>query len=102
MSRCCLSALLGLLVCAAATLAEEEKKKDGPDTKAVDVRFADGSTIRMVLLQESLEVETKYGKLTVPTDEVRRIEFAFRVPEETSKKIETAIRGLGHELHARR
>src|SRR5262249_32277285 len=38
----------------------------------------------------------------VPTSEIRRIEFAFRLPEETAKKVEAAIKDLGYDVHARR
>src|SRR5262249_20612749 len=102
MSRFRLPVLLAMLGLTAAGFALESKKKNGPDPNTIEARFADGSTLRMMLLQESIDVQTKYGKLTVPVNEIRRIEFAFRLPEETAKKIEAAIKDLGHEVHARR
>jgi hypothetical protein len=65
------------------------------DPNEVEVRFNDDSTVRMVILQDSLDVDTGYGKLTVPTREVRRIDFAFRLSEEEVRKIDGAIRNLG-------
>lgn len=102
MARHLVTALLVSLLGAAVLADPVEKKNNGADPGTVEVRFADGSVVRMMLPQESLEVVTRYGKLQVPTNEVRRIDFAFRLPEETSRKINTAIADLGHELHARR
>jgi hypothetical protein len=60
-----------------------------------DVICADGSTVRITLLNENVELETKYGKLTIPAADVRRIEFAFRLPDEMTKKLAAAVKRLG-------
>src|SRR5271154_2647569 len=73
----------------------DESKKTGGKPGEVLAMFHDGTKVRMVILQDKLEVTTKYGKLTVPTPEIRRVEFGFRVPEETAKKLEEAIANLG-------
>jgi hypothetical protein len=86
----------------------EEKKADPSDTKAktetvkkaphkdgeVVALFHDGTRVRTVLLQDSVEVITKYGKLTVPTKDIRRVEFGFRLSGEAGKKLEQAIKDL--------
>jgi hypothetical protein len=71
---------------------DKEKEKDRA-AKAVigDVMFADGSTVRVTLLSESVELETKFGKLTIPAADVLRIDFAFRLSDEQAKKIKEAI-----------
>jgi hypothetical protein len=56
--------------------------------------FHDGTKVRMVMLQDSLEIATKYGKLTVPTSDVRRIEFGFRMSEEKARKLDEALKNL--------
>src|SRR5262249_56820200 len=60
-----------------------------------DVTCADGSTVRIALLNETVELETKYGKLTIPAADVLRIEFAFRLPDDVAKKIAAQIKRLG-------
>jgi hypothetical protein len=49
----------------------------------------------MQLLQDKVELETRYGKMSVPVDEVRRIEFAFRLSAEDARRIEDAAQRLG-------
>lgn len=71
-------------------------KKNSPDSPGVaEVRFADGSTVRMVLTQTAVEVTTRYGKLEVPVADIRRVEFGFRYPDGAQARIEAAARELG-------
>jgi hypothetical protein len=57
------------------------------DPRAVEVQFVDGSSLKLLLADERIEIATPHGKLQVPTDEVRRIEFALRLPEEVAQRI---------------
>jgi hypothetical protein len=102
MSRYLPLTLFACLVCLVPALTQEDKKKGETEPCTVSVRFADGSVVQMILQQEMLAVETKYGKLTVPASDIHRIEFAFRVPEEISRKIETGIKSLADNLHVNR
>jgi hypothetical protein len=52
---------------------------------AVEVRFADDSNVKMVLHTASIDVVTRYGRLTVPTNEIRRIEFGGRDTASSTK-----------------
>src|SRR5262245_29462981 len=95
-------ALLALALAAGATVGQEKgdkgEKNDPrgkPDPGAIEVRFADDSTVKMVLLHSNIEVTTRYGKLTVPVSELRRIEFGLRITEDTAKKIAAAVARLG-------
>jgi hypothetical protein len=65
------------------------------DGKHVSVRFADGSTLKLDLKQETYDVVTSYGKLTIPAKDLRLVELAPRVPEEIAKQIEEAVANLG-------
>jgi hypothetical protein len=70
-------------------------KKPAARPNEVEVRFGDGSKVRMQLLQESLEIVTKYGKLVVPTDDVRGIDFGVHLPDGVEEQIKAAIGRLG-------
>jgi hypothetical protein len=67
-----------------------------PPTCPVEIRFADGSLVRMELLDAQIQIITRYGKLAVPVTDLRKIDFAFRCTEATQKKIDDAIGLLGH------
>jgi hypothetical protein len=99
MSSRCYWALLGALAVAGAAAGQDKDDKNGarprPDANVVEVRFADDSTVKMVLLQSSIDVATRYGKLTVPVAEIRRVELGLRLPEATAKRIDAAIARLG-------
>lgn len=80
MSR--LPILLVAVVLSPLAIADEPgavvKSKSPEAPGLAEVRFADGSTIRMVLTQTAVEVSTRYGKLEVPVAHIRRVEFGFR------------------------
>jgi hypothetical protein len=90
-----------VLMCAVPVVAQamvgvaSGQEKARSDANAVEVRFADDSTVKMVLQHAEIEVVTRYGKLTVPVGEMRRIEFGLRIPEETTRRIEAAVARLG-------
>ena len=91
--------LLGLVLIAAGTMGQEKGDKNvsapRPDANTVEIRFADDSTVKVVLQHTSVDVTTRYGKLSVPIAELRRIEFGLRIPEETAKRISADISNLG-------
>jgi hypothetical protein len=74
----------------------------GPSGSEVVAHFIDGSVIRRVRLVENIDVQTRYGKLSIPVQDVRRIEFATRLPEEIARQIERAIDNLGNKTFAQR
>ena len=67
------------------------RKSVPPVPGTSEVRFADGSTVRMVLTQSEVEIVTRYGKLKVPVADIRRIEIGFRYPDGLQVKLDTAI-----------
>jgi hypothetical protein len=75
--------------------AQQETKKSRPDSSDVEVRFNDDSVVRMAVLQESIEVATRYGKLTVPTRDIRRIDFGAHLADGLGQKIQDLIQDLG-------
>jgi hypothetical protein len=76
------------------------KTKPGPIT--FDVKLADDSTVRVVPSDPALAVTTKYGKLTIPVADVRRIDFGFRFPEGVEAKVKQAVEDLGSPIFQNR
>src|ERR1043165_6569956 len=62
------------LTLAVSTRSLAQQQSPSPRPHLAEVRFADGSIVRMTLLQDDLEVQTKYGKLTIRLNEIRRVE----------------------------
>lgn len=92
---CYLNAALVAVLVATAPAPAVAKKKPPPPNE-VEVRLVDRSRVRMTILQENLEVVTRYGKLTVPSADIRRIEFGVRASEEAARQMEAAIKKLGN------
>ncbi|WP_439622015.1 LCCL domain-containing protein [Gemmata sp.] len=62
----------------------------------VEVKCVDDSTLKLKLLEDKLELVTRYGFLQVTVADVRRIEFAHRCPPEVAERIALAISKLAH------
>jgi hypothetical protein len=80
-------------------LAQPPAASKEPAPKIAEVRFTDGSVVRMTLLQEQVEVLTKYGKLMVPVGDIRRIEFGLHIPSDLGEQIGASIKLLGSEVY---
>jgi hypothetical protein len=91
-------AMAALVVSSSAGWSQSTKESP----RLAEVRFVDGSVVRMSILQETLEVVTKYGKLTIPTNDIRKIEMGRHPPEGTEKTIDQAIQLLGSESFKQR
>lgn len=83
----------------AVAVAQKAAPTKEPNPKIAEVRFADGSIVRMRLLQEELEVMTRYGKLSIPVAEIRRIEFGLHMPGNLGAQIDNSIKLLGSEVY---
>lgn len=99
MRSCCYWALLSVPLVLSTARGQPKSDKigpsAGPDANAVEIRFADDSAVKMSLQTGLIDVATRYGKLTIPVGEIRRIDFGLRIPEETVKRIDTAVAQLG-------
>ena len=80
------SLLLAALLAAAAPAA------DPPEFEA---KFADDSTLKVVLLDPTVSVTTRYGKLVLPVSDIRKVEFGFRYPPGVEAKADAAAADLG-------
>jgi hypothetical protein len=93
------------LLCYGVALAQEEAGKDAKTTANKDeaeVQFANGSTVRMSILQEKIDVMTRYGKLSVPLTEIQRIEFGVHLPADVAKQVDEALAKLASVQYAER
>jgi hypothetical protein len=85
--------------CAAFALSQDSPpssaRKPKADPRRVEVVFADGSTVKMTLMQDDIEITSRYGKFKVPVEDIVRIEFGFRYPEGYEARVKAAIAGLG-------
>src|SRR5207302_1418178 len=50
----------------------------------MEMRFTDGSSLRLTLREERLELVTPYGKLQLPVADVQRVDFASRTPADVA------------------
>jgi hypothetical protein len=75
---------------------------DAAEARAAEARFADGSIVRLTVVQDQIEVLTQFGKLSVPPRDVRRIEFGLHLPEEVERKIVDAVQRLSSASHRQR
>jgi hypothetical protein len=68
----------------------------------VEVHFANGSSVRFKALQDSIDVLTRFGKLTIPLAEVQRIDFGVHLPADVARKVEAGVRKLGSDDYTER
>jgi hypothetical protein len=97
--------LAALLLTTSLSFGQDSDKKKAAKEAAkeeVEIHYANGSMVRMVLLDFKLEVVTRYGKLSIPAADVRRIEFGVHLPEGMDKKIHTAIKNLNNDAFKER
>lgn len=77
--------------------------KPAPNSEvAVEVRFTDASILKLVIKEERIDVATQYGKLSIPTADVKRVEFGLRIPDDVQKRIDAALADLGNQQYRRR
>jgi hypothetical protein len=70
--------------------------QSAPETGTVEIRFNDGSVLKLALRDERIEVLTPYGKLLIPVADIHRIDFATRIAEAYARRIDAAIANLGN------
>src|SRR4051794_29364358 len=91
------------LVLAASSRSLAQESTTSPSRPSIaEVRFGDGSIVRMTLLQETVEVQTKYGKLAIPISDIRRVEFGLHVPPDLHQQITQSIKRLGSDVYKER
>ncbi len=67
-----------------------------------EIRFVDGSTMRVLVREARLDVQTDYGPLVIPFADIQRIEFGLRLSDENRNQIDAAIADLASTQPHRR
>lgn len=76
--------------------AQDTPKLAAPNNPTeFEARFADDSTVRLTVLDPTLGITTKYGKLTIPIVDIKRVDLGFRFPDGVEAKAEAAATALG-------
>lgn len=60
-------------------------------------RLIDDSQIKIEITEPTITIATKYGKLDIPTAEIKRLEIGLRYPAGIEAQLEKAIRDLGND-----
>jgi hypothetical protein len=94
--RCWLAVAPVLVASGIQAQYSPEPKRPSESTEA-EVRFTDDSVMRMQVLQDRLEMVTRYGKLMIPVREIHSIDFGVHLPEGLEQKIAQAVEHLGHD-----
>jgi len=63
-------------------------------TEDLIMHFHNGTSMRLVPLDKQLEIVTRYGKLLVPTSDIRRIEFGLHTPDDMARQVDEAMKDL--------
>src|SRR5262249_36961300 len=75
---------------ATAASARSSKSRD-----SLDARCIDGSVVKIVLLDPKIPMKTDYGLFEIAVGDIRRIEFASRIPQSMDDQVKAAIARLG-------
>jgi hypothetical protein len=95
--------LFGITTNPAGAQDESGEPKSAPlDPRVVEVRFTDESRLKVMLADERIDLETAHGKLSIPAEEVRVIDFAQRHTQEQKQEVERWIADLGGDNLAAR
>jgi hypothetical protein len=86
-----------LVIAGFAYAQQGDETKKSAEASEAEVRLMDGSIVRMQILQDKIDVQTAYGKLTVPVKQIARIDFGVHLPSTLEPKIVQAIEQLDNE-----
>jgi hypothetical protein len=107
MPTCVFSRIAPAVLSAAVLVTSVHRASAAPDPIPTDstrspagveaeIKCVDDSTLKLKLLDEKLELITKYGVLQIAVTDIRRIEFSHRCPPDVVEKIAIAVSKLGH------
>jgi hypothetical protein len=99
MSCLCRCTVLAALLALSAAAQDKPAGAPGPGPGGAEVviRLHDGTVVRKALLRDGVVVVTRFGKLTVPAAEIRRIEFGFHLPDDVAREVQRLVKQLGSD-----
>lgn len=68
----------------------------------VEVTFTDNTTLRVQFVETTLRLDTPHGMLSFPVGDLKRVEFATRIPEALQLSVTQALADLGGDDFPRR
>jgi hypothetical protein len=84
-------------LCSAGPQPQQPPETSKPRASVeAEVKYVDDSNMKLKLLDDKLEIVTKHGVLQVAVTDIRRIDFANRVPADVAEKVMLAISKLNH------
>ncbi|HZY90217.1 MAG TPA: Hint domain-containing protein [Gemmataceae bacterium] len=95
--RAALAALAALLGLSAAQHKPAEAPEPSTGPAEVVARLHDGTVVRKALLRDGVVIATRFGRLTVPAGEIRRIEFGRHLPAGAAREVEGLVKQLGSD-----
>lgn len=78
----------------AGTTQESPAPAKAPNAE-LEARCIDGSILKLRLTDDKIDFDTAYGKLAIPTADIRKIELGVRDSDENNKQVAQAIKNLG-------
>jgi hypothetical protein len=102
MVRCGTWVLLSTLMATGVGSGQSPVRTEAARPIDAEVYFADGSLVHVIMLHENVDVLTKYGKLTIPVRDIRRIDFGLHLSEGVRQRVDEAIKQLGSDTYRQR
>ncbi len=90
-----LAGILCLPLGAGSLCSQPPAAAPGGKPAIVEVHYTNGSIVFMTLADQNIEVQTAFGKLIVPHNQIEAIEFGQHLDKETQEKVHAFIQQLG-------
>jgi hypothetical protein len=96
------AAVAALLIVPALRADEQPKRPIKSAETVVEVKLIDDSVVKLTLLDAQVDFLTKHGKLTIPVNEIRKVELGLRIPDDVAALIASAAADLGNPQFRKR
>lgn len=102
--RACVGLVLAGVGTAVFSVAQEPAKPDVPAKPGGtwEVKYIDDSTMKLILLEDTLTLMTPHGTLRIPVRDIKKIEFGTRLDDADQKAVDAALADLAGTETAKR